>query len=266
MNLLYFTPLVVAAAVASSCGDDDDDGIGSLRSDASVFYYNQITSNGAADQSDLTANVSLEGDDSDSASNVAYSRDDEGPELRVRIEDAKNNRDNSVLLKGTNAGGSTLFKERLRLTNKTYYTAVSYGDTTRGNTQVAVFQQDQSEVQSGSARFRVINTVEPDTIESAYSFDLRYSDAGAGNYFASNLRLGDSSEYQTLDSGRLTIVVANNGFTPEERFATVDCSLNGGRAYDVILAVEDPLDPPSSEGEAEDDLVIYCHPQERSRG
>ncbi|MBM1142199.1 MAG: hypothetical protein CL543_13810 [Alcanivorax sp.] len=265
MNLLYFTPLVVAAAVASSCGDDDDDGFGgSLRSDASVFYYNQITSNGAADQSDLTVDVSLEGDDSDSAAGIGYSREDEGPELRVRIDEGSDNRDNSVALGGTSSSGATLFQERLRLNNNAYYTAVSYGDTTRGNTRVAVFQQDQSDVQSGTARFRVINTVDPSTIDNAYSFDLRYNDAGAGTYFATNLRLGDASEYQTTDSGRLNLVVANNGFDPEERFARADCSLNGGRSYDVILAVEDPLDPPESESEADGGLVLYCHPQERN--
>ncbi|QJX02488.1 hypothetical protein ASALC70_02125 [Alcanivorax sp. ALC70] len=264
MNLLYFTPLVVAAAVASSCGDDDDDGFGgSLRSDASVFYYNQITSNGAADQSDLTADVSLEGDDSDSASDIGYSRDDEGPELRVRIDDANDNEDNSVVLEGVGGSGSTLFRERLRLTNNTYYTAVSYGDTTRGDTDVAVFQQNQSDVQTGSSRFRVINTVDPDTI-GAFSFDLRYNDAGADNYFATDLRFGQATEYQTTDAGGLNLVVVNNGFDPEERLARVDCSLSGARSYDVILAVEDPLNPPLSESEAEDELVIYCHPQERN--
>ncbi|MCU5787966.1 hypothetical protein, partial [Alloalcanivorax marinus] len=216
MNLFYVMPIVVAAAVASSCGDDEDGGLGgSLRSDASVFYYNQITSNGAADQSDLTANVSLEGDDSDSASDVGYSRDDEGPELRVRIDDANDNQDNSVVLEGTSSGsGSTLFRERLRLTNNANYTAISYGDTTRGDTDVAVFQQDNSDVQSGSSRFRVINTVDPDTI-GAFSFDLRYNDAGTGNYFATDLRFGQATEYQTTDAGGLNLVVANNGFDPE---------------------------------------------------
>ena len=263
MNLLYFMPIVVAAALASSC-DDEDGGLGSLRSDASVFFYNQITSNGAADQSDLTVDVTLQGDDSDSVSGIGYSRGDEGPELRVRIDEGSDNRDNSVELAGTNANGGTLFQERLRLSNNTYYTAISYGDTTRGNTRVAVFQQDQSDVRTGSSRFRVINTVDPNTIDGAYSFDLRYNDAGSGNYFATNLRLGDASEYQTTGAGRLNLVVVSNGFTPEERIARANCTLSGGRSYDVILAVSDPLDPPQSESDADGELVLYCHPQERS--
>lgn len=264
MNLVYFMPIVVAAAVASSCGDDEDGGLGSLRSDASVFYYNQITSNGAADQSTLRADVTLEGDDSDSVSGVGYSQEDEGPELRVRIDDADEDDDNSVSLEGLNASGGRLFRTRLELANNSNYTAVSYGDTSFSSTQIAVFQQDPSEVSSG-ARFRVINTVDPQDIE-AIGFDLRYTSEGTnGNYFATDLRLGQATEYQTTDSSSLNIVVARAGVrNPEERLAQMDCSLSGSRTYDVILAVEDPLNPPLSEGEAEDELVIYCHPQERN--
>ena len=45
MNVGFFVPVVVAAALASSC--DDEGGIfDSLRSESSVYYYNQITSQG----------------------------------------------------------------------------------------------------------------------------------------------------------------------------------------------------------------------------
>ncbi len=265
MNLLYFTPLVVAAAVASSCGDDDDDGFGgSLRSDASVFYYNQITSQGAGDDSGLTVNFSIEGeDDSDSVSGVAYSGEDEGPELRVRIDDANDNQDNSVRLLGEGATGGTLFSTRARLSNNTYYTAVSYGDTSVGRPALGVFAQDQSEVSTGSARFRVINTVDP-VILNTFSFDLRYSDADDGQYFATNLQLGDATEYQTTDAGSLNLVVTENRETPEEEIDRVDCSLSGSRTYDVILAVADPLNIPTNVDDADGELVLYCHPQERN--
>ncbi|MBF5055332.1 hypothetical protein Y5W_00626 [Alcanivorax sp. 521-1] len=263
MNLLYFTPLVVAAAVASSCGDDDDDGFGgSLRSDASVFYYNQITSNGDADQSTLTADVTLSGDDSDSVSGVGYSGEDEGPELRVRIDDANDNDDNSVSLEGVNSSGGRLFRTRVNLANNSNYTAVSYGDTSFNSTDIALFQQDASDVDSG-VRFRVINTVDPEDLDAS-GFALRYSDAGTGNYFSTGVRQGDATEYQSTNAGSLNLVVARTGVDPEERFARVDCSLSGSRTYDVILAANDPLNPPLSESEAEDELVIYCHPQERN--
>ncbi len=253
MNLFYVMPIVVAAAVASSCGDDEDGGFGgSLRSDASVFYYNQITSNGAADQSTLTAD----------ATGVGYSRDDEGPELRVRIDEGNDNDDNSVSLEGVNGSGGRLFRARVNLANNSNYTAVSYGDTSFNSTGVAIFEQDGSDVDSG-ARFRVINTVDPEDL-NASGFDLRYNDAGTGNYFSTGLRLGQATEYQSTNAGSLNLVVARTGVNPEERFARVDCSLSGSRTYDVILASEDPLNPPLSESEADGALVLYCHPQERN--
>ncbi|GAA5129226.1 hypothetical protein [Alloalcanivorax gelatiniphagus] len=262
MNLFYVMPVLVAAAVASSCGDDEDGGFGgSLRSDASVFYYNQITSNGAADQSLLTVDVSLTGeDDSDSASGIGYSRGDEGPELRVRIDDANDNDDNSVSLAGENSSGR-LFRTRVDLVNNKNYTAVSYGDT-GFNTDIALFEQDGGEVSSG-ARFRVINTVDPEDLD-ARGFSLRYNDAGTGNYFSTGLRLGQATEYQSTNASSLNLVVARTGVNPEERFARVNCSLSGSRTYDVILASEDPLNPPLSESEADGALVLYCHPQERN--
>ncbi|MBM7334567.1 MAG: hypothetical protein ABGX87_03875 [Alcanivorax sp.] len=263
MNLFYVMPIVVAAAVASSCGDDEDGGFGgSLRSDASVFYYNQITSNGADDQSTLTADVTLSGDDSDSVSGVGYSRDDEGPELRVRIDEGNDNDDNSVSLEGVNGSGGRLFRARVNLANNSNYTAVSYGDTSFNSTGVAIFEQDGSDVDSG-ARFRVINTVNPEDF-NATGFSLRYNDAGTGTYFATGLRLGQATEYQSTNAGSLNLVVARTGVNPEERFARVDCSLSGSRTYDVILASEDPLNPPLSENEADGALVLYCHPQERN--
>ena len=252
------------AMTMSGC-EDEDGGGGRFRTTASVHYYNQITSQGPADENNLTANVTLENEDeSDSASGIGYSREGEGPELSVRIDEVSNNEDNSVVLEGLNPNGGLLFRDRLRLSNDTRYTAVSYGDTSRGNTDVVVIQQDQSDVESGSSRFRVINTVNPDDVE-AYAFDLRYNDAGIGNYFATELGRGEDSGYQTTNAGGLNLVVASNVLNgPEQILARVDCSLSGGRAYDVILAASDPFDPPLSEGEAEDGLVVYCHPHERN--
>ena len=87
MNVGFFVPVVVAAALASSC--DDEGGLfDSLRSESSVYYYNQITSQGAEDQSNLTVDFTVEGDESDSVDDVGYSREDEAPELNVRIDDA----------------------------------------------------------------------------------------------------------------------------------------------------------------------------------
>ncbi len=250
------------AMTMSGCEDEDGDGGGRFRSEATIHYFNQMTTHGADDQSLLTVDVTLEGEDeSDSATGVGYSQGDEGAELSVRIDDTNDNVDNSVLLSGENASGR-LFRTSERLTNDSRYTAVSFGDTSE-NTGVVVLLQDQGEVQSGSSRFRVINTVEPLNIGGANSFDLRYNDAGSGNYFASGLGLGDDSGYQTTNAGGLNLVVVRNGFTTERVLARVDCSLSGGRAYDVILAANDPLNPPLTEDEAEDGLVIYCHPHER---
>lgn len=252
------------AMTMSGCEDEDGDGGGRFRTTASVHYYNQMTTQGAEDQSTLTVDVTLEGEDeSDSATGIGYSRGDEGPELSVRIDDTNDNEDNSVLLEGVNSSGARLFRTSERLSNDSRYTAVSYGDTSDGGgTGVVVILQDQSDVTSGSSRFRVINTVEPINV-GAHSFDLRYNDAGSGNYFASDLERGDDSGYQTTNAGGLNLVVVSNGFSTERILARVDCSLSGGRAYDVILAANDPLNPPLTEGEAEDGLVIYCHPHER---
>ncbi|MCE7511110.1 DUF4397 domain-containing protein [Alloalcanivorax xenomutans] len=251
------------AMTMSGCEDEDGDGGGRFRSEATIHYYNQITSQGAADENNLTANITLENEDeSDSATGIGYSRESEGPELSVRIDDTNDNEDNSVSFEGVNPNGGQLFRERLRLANDTRYTAVSYGDTSTGNTDALVIQQDQSDVESGSSRFRVINTVDPDNV-GAFSFDLRYNDAGSGNYFASDLDRGEDSGYQTTNAGGLNLVVVSNGYSPERVLARMDCSLSGGRAYDVILAASDPLNPPLTEGEAEDGLVIYCHPHER---
>ena len=157
MNVGFFVPVVVAAALASSC--DDEGGLfDSLRSESSVYYYNQITSQGGA-LSDLTVDFTVEGDESDSVNDVGYSGADDAPELNVRIDDANDNEDNSVQIRGVNPGSGSLFSDRARLSNDTSYTAVSYGDLTTGSVDVGLFQQDQSDVETGTARFRVINTV-----------------------------------------------------------------------------------------------------------
>ncbi|HEX5678236.1 MAG TPA: hypothetical protein VFX91_09710 [Alcanivorax sp.] len=263
MNVGFFVPVVMAAALASSCDDEDGGIFDSLRSESSIYYYNQITSQGADDQSNLTVDFTVEGDESDSVNNVGYSREDEAPELNVRIDDSENNEENAVQFRGANQNGATLFTEEARLTNDVSYTAVSYGDTSTGSEDLGVFQQDQSEVETGSARFRLINTVDTDIITGVFRLDVRYNDSDDGVYFATGLGLGDATDYQTTDAGSLNLVVARNSSEPEEEIDRVDCSLNGGRAYDVILAVSDPLNVPTDIDAAEGELVIYCHPHER---
>lgn len=260
MNVGFFVPVVVAAALASSC--DDEGGIfDSLRSESSVYYYNQITSQGGA-LSDLTVDFTVEGDESDSVNDVGYSGADDAPELNVRIDDANDNEDNSVQIRGVNPGSGSLFSDRARLSNDTSYTAVSYGDLTTGSVDVGLFQQDQSDVETGTARFRVINTVDPDILNT-FSFDLRYNDSDDGQYFVEDMGLGDATDYQSTDAGSLNLVVVENDIDPEEEIDRVECSLSGGRAYDVILAVNDPLNVPTNVDDADGELVIYCHPHER---
>jgi len=263
MNVAFFVPVVVAAALASSCDDEDGGIFDSLRSESSVYYYNQITSQGAADQSNLTVDFTVEGDESDSINGVGYSGPDDAPELNVRIDDSENNEENAVQIRGVNPGNGSLFSDRARLANDTSYTAVSYGDTTTGSVDVGVFQQDQSDVETGTARFRVINTVDPDILNT-FSFDLRYNDSDDGEYFAEDMGLGEATDYQTTDDLSMNLVVARNNSDPEEEIDRVDCSLNGGRAYDVILAVNDPLNVPTSIDAADGELVIYCHAHERT--
>jgi hypothetical protein len=261
MNVGFFVPVVVAAALASSC--DDEGGLfDSLRSESSVYYYNQITSQDAADQSNLTVDFTVEGDETDSVNDVGYSREDEAPELNVRIDDSENNEENAVQLRGASQSGAALFSQQARLNNDTSYTAVSYGDTTVGSVNVGLFQQDQSDVESGT-RFRVINTVNTNIITDAFSLDLRYSNSDDGDYFATGLGLGDATDYQTTDRSTLNLVVVRNNSDPEEEIDRVECSINGGRAYDVILAVNDPLNVPQNIDDADGELVIYCHPHER---
>lgn len=263
MNVGFFVPVVVAAALASSCNEEEGGIFESLRSESSVYYYNQITSQGAADQSSLTVDFTVQGDESDSVNNVDYSRDGEAPELNVRIDDSENNEENAVQLRGVNQAGASLFNQEARLNNDVSYTAVSYGDTTVGSIDLGVFEQDQSEVESGSARFRLINTVNTNIISGVFSLDVRYSDSDDGTYFVTGLGLGDATDYQTTDAGGLNLVVVRNSSEPEEEIDRVDCSLNGGRAYDVILAVQDPLNVPTNADAADGELVIYCHPHER---
>ena len=260
MNVGFFVPVVVAAALASSC-DDEDGFFDSLRSESSVYYYNQITSQGGA-SSDIIVDFTVEGDESDSINGVGYSGADDAPELNVRIDDSNDNEDNSVQIRGVNPSSGSLFSDRARLSNDTSYTAVSYGDLTTGSVDVGLFQQDQSDVETGTARFRVINTVDPDILNT-FSFDLRYNDSDDGQYFVEDMGLGDATDYQSTDAGSLNLVVVENDIDPEEEIDRVECSLSGGRAYDVILAVNDPLDVPTNVDDADGELVIYCHPHER---
>ena len=78
---------------------------------------------GAKDLFDFT----VEGDESDSVDDVGYSREDEAPELNVRIDDANDNEDNSVQLRGVNQNGASLFSDRARLAKGTLR-AVNAGD------------------------------------------------------------------------------------------------------------------------------------------
>ncbi|MEQ9508706.1 MAG: hypothetical protein RLN92_06685, partial [Alloalcanivorax xenomutans] len=50
------------AMTMSGC-EDEDGGGGRFRTTASVHYYNQMTTHGAPDQSLLTVDVTLEGED-----------------------------------------------------------------------------------------------------------------------------------------------------------------------------------------------------------
>lgn len=263
MNVGFFVPVVVAAALASSCDDEEGGLFDSLRSESSVYYYNQITSQGGA-LSDLTVDFTVEGDESDSVNDVGYSREDEAPELNVRIDDSENNEENAVRFRGVNQNGAPLFTTQARLNNDVSYTAVSYGDTSTGSEDIGVFQQDQSDVETGSARFRLINTVDTDIVTGVFALDVRYNDSDDGTYFATGLGLGDATDYQTTDAGSLNLVVVRNNSDPEDEIDRVDCSLSGGRAYDVILAVNDPLNVPTNADDADGELVIYCHPHERT--
>jgi len=255
MKTVYISMLGVAALLGG-CGGED--GIfDSLKPRASVFYYNQITSNGAADQNALTVDFYVEADDDDSALNQGYSRGDDADELEVRIDDNEDN--NSVRLRGESQTGATLFDERARFTNESTYTAVSFGDTSGGAVRLGVFQQDISDVPSGTARFRVINTVNPGQF-GLYGIALRYNSDQTP--FADELRFGDATDYQTMNSGRLSLVVADSEQDPEEILDRVDCSLSGGKAYDVILAFEDPLNLPTNADNVDGELVLYCHEQD----
>src|SRR5699024_10085681 len=119
--------------------------------------------------------------------------------------------------------GARLFSRSVRLAKNGSYLAVSFGDTTLGTVGVGVWQQDASDVASGSARFRVINTVDPNIFGDIYSMDLRLR--GKGTAFAENIGLGDATDYQTVDNGTIHVEVLKNGATPEQIIDTVDCSL-----------------------------------------
>jgi hypothetical protein len=251
-----YVALLGVVVLLGGCGGED--GIfDSLKPRASVYYYNQITSNGAANEDDLTVDFTVKADDEDSVSDQGYSRGEDAKELRVRIDDNEDN--NSVSLRGYGQSGAELFRDQVRFTNEGVYTAVSYGDTSQGNVRLSVFKQDESEVPSGSARFRVINTVDP-VQYGRYGISLRYS--AEQEPFAPELRRGDATEYQTVNNGKLSLVVADSEADPEEVLARVDCSLSGSSAYDVILTYSDPLNLPTRAEDLEDNLALYCHKQD----
>lgn len=250
-----YVALLGVVVLLGGCGGED--GIfDSLKPRASVYYYNQITSNGAANEDNLTVDFTVKADDEDSVSDQGYSRDTDAKELRVRIDDNEDN--NSASLRGESQTGATLFNERARFVNEGSYTAVSFGDTSSGGISLAVFKQDESDV-SGSARFRVINTINPAQF-NRYGISLRYN--SESEPFAAELRLGDATEYQTVNSGKLSLVVADSEAEPEEILGRVDCSLSGSSAYDVILAYSDPLNLPTRAADLEDNLALYCHKQD----
>lgn len=245
------------AMTMSGCEDEDGDGGGRFRSSATVYYYNQITHNGNADQTALTVDLTI---DDESITGQGYSGEAEGSSLEVTIDDSNDNQDNSVQMTGVSGNGSTLFQQRLRLANDTGYTLVSYGDLTTGAAQVQLLNQEISEVASGTVRFRVINTV---TFSDAFSIDVRVN--GDDNAFGTDLQRGDVTGYQTMNSGRLNMEVLVNGVSPERRITRVDCAMNGGRSYDAILAFSDPLNFPLSYQDADDgQLVLYCHEHDRN--
>lgn len=256
MKMVYVSMLGVAALLGG-CGGDDDGFLGSLKPRSSVYYYNQITSNNVADEDDLTVDFVVKAKDEDSISGQGYSRtNDTAKELRVRIDDNKDN--NTASLTGNSKNGAELFHERVLFSNEGSYTAVSYGDTGQGKTNLGVFQQDLSDVPTGSARFRVINTIDPVQYDR-YGISLRYS--SEREPFARELRRGEATEYQTVNNGTLSLVVSDSKEEPEDILDRVKCTLSGSKAYDVILAYKDPLKLPTDADEVEGNLALYCHKQ-----
>lgn len=239
-------------------GCDEDSIFNKFKAHASVYYYNQITSKGAADQSALTTDFYVDADDDASVKGQGYSTTGTASEMEVGLD--KDDTEDGVTIRGVSQLGSQLFSKSVRLAENGSYLVVSFGDTSLGTVSVGVWQQDASDVASGSARFRVINTVDPSILADIYSVDLRLQ--GKDTAFAEDIGLGDATDYQTVDNGTVHIDVLKNSATPVQIIDTVDCSLNSGKTYDAILAVKDPLNPPTDSSEAEDDLALYCHEQD----
>lgn len=247
------------ACITLLAGCDEDDVFDSFEARASVYYYNQITSKGAADPSALTTDFAIDADEGDSVQAQGYSTTDDASEMEIGLD--QDDIEDGVTVRGTSQTGATLFSKRARLSEDSSYVAVSYGDTSLGSVTISIWRQDESEVPSGSARFRIINTVNPAILADIYSLDLRIR--GEDNLLAEGLLLGDVTDYQTVDSGTLYLEVLKNGATPEQEIDTVDCRMTGGHAYDAILAFKDPLNPPTDSDQAEDDLALYCHEQDK---
>lgn len=252
---------IALGAVGFSCvvllsGCNQNSFFNKFKAHASVYYYNQITSNGAADQSALTNTFYVDANSGDSVANQGYSNDTDAGELQPGLD--KNDVNNGVRVRGVSSTGATLFSDRARFAKNGSYVAVAYGDTTSGSVNVGVFTQDESSVASGSSRFRVINTVNSNIL-GIFSVDLRI--ANKSTTFVDGLGMGKATDYQTVDNGTLRIQVLNDGAMPEQIIDTVQCNLSGGRAYDVILAAKDPLNPPTDPANASGTLALYCHRQ-----
>lgn len=227
-----------------------------LKPHAYVYYYNQITSKGASDQTALTTNFHVDSDaGGDSVANQGYSQDSDASELDVKLDNT--DQKNGVTVRGDSKTGASLFSDQVQLTKKTSYVAVSYGDTTTGSINVTLLAQDESSVSSGS-RFRVIDTVNSNIL-GILGLDLELS--GQSSNFASNVTMGDATDYQNTGSGTLRIKVYQHGANPQRLIDTVSCTLRSGKSYDVILAAKDPLNPPTDPANASGTLALYCHQQ-----
>lgn len=228
-----------------------------LKPHAYLYYYNQITSQGAPDQTALTTRFTVTSHGGgDSVASQGYSQGSDASELSVSLDST--DQKNGVTLSGDSRTGASLFSTQVALTKDASYLAVSYGDTTTGSVGVGVYAQDQSSVSSGKARFRVIDTVSSNIL-GILGLDLELS--GQNTPFASDETLGDVTDYQTVDSGTLRIKVYQHGASPPRLIDTVSCTLRAGKSYDAILTAKDPLNPPTDPANASGALALYCHRQ-----
>lgn len=257
MNAAKALALGAGLGCAALLGGCDSKLFNNLKPHAYVYYYNQITSKGAGDQTALTTNFYVDSDaGGDSVANQGYSQDSDASELDVKLNST--DQKNGVTVRGESQTGASLFSDQVLLTKDDSYVAVSYGDTTAGSVNVALFSQDQSSVSSGKSRFRVIDTVSSNQL-GILGLDLELS--GQNSAFATDQSLGDATDYQTVDSGTLRIKVYQHGASPQQLIDTVSCTLRAGKSYDVILTAKDPLNPPTDPTNASGTLALYCHQQ-----